>query len=147
MLSYLSTVNLHTHQLKQAIRQARRALALRRELGQPSLITGNLANLAMASLAAGKMARALDHARQALVILADCGGIGPEFPHHDYFCCYRVLRAAGHEAEAWATLGSAYRLLMAQAGKIIDPATRRAFLEGVSMNREIMEEYALHNPG
>jgi adenylate cyclase len=147
LLSYLSTVNLHTHKLKQAIKQARRALALRQELGQHPLVTGNLAALAMANLAAGEMAQALDYARQALAILADCGGIGPEFPHHDYFCCYRVLRAAGQQAEALATLGSAYRLLMAQAEKITDPAMQRAFLEGVSMNREIMEEYTLHNPG
>jgi tetratricopeptide (TPR) repeat protein len=129
-----------TGHLKQAIDQARAALTLRQELDMRLNTTDDLATLAAAHLAAGDVAEALDYAEQALAILEDCGGEGPEFPQQDFFICYQVLVAAGQAKRARATLQSAYNLVMARANKIADPVLRQSFLEKVAINREIVTE-------
>ena len=39
------------------------------------------------------MKAALDFAKQALCLLDECGGEGPEFPQRDYFVCFKVFDA------------------------------------------------------
>jgi predicted ATPase/class 3 adenylate cyclase len=140
-LSYLAEVSLLARRLDQAFERASAALALRRELGLRELATADLATLAAACQAAGKMAQAMDYAHQALAVLDECGGQGPEYPHQDYFVCYRVLSAAGQEEAASFALQAAYNQVMASAAKIADPALRQSFLERVRVNREIVQEH------
>jgi tetratricopeptide (TPR) repeat protein/class 3 adenylate cyclase len=140
-LSHLGSVSLLTGRLDEALEQAGTALALRRELDLQVWTTADLATLAGAYSAAGQADRALDCARQALTILDDCGGEGPEYPHRDYFVCYQVLSAAGQAAAARTALGSAYKLVMTQAENIIDSTLRQSFLERVEINRQIVREY------
>jgi hypothetical protein len=97
--------------------------------------------LARAHLALGDPATALDYARQALSILHECGGQGPEYPQHDYLTCYQVLAAAQEEDKAREALLSAYDLLAAQSQRISDADLRRSFLERVPQNRAIVEAY------
>jgi hypothetical protein len=104
-------------------------------------IADDLATLAAAHLAAGDIAQALDDAEQALAILEECGGEGPEFPQRDYFICYQVFSAAGQEKAVRGALQSAYSLVATRADKITDPALRQSFLERVPINREIVQEY------
>ncbi len=139
--SYLATVSLITGRLEQAIEQANTALAEREE-SQRLLTADDLPTLAAAHMALGHLDKAADYARQALTILDECGGVGPEFALRDHFVCYQVLSAAGQEEEAHTALQSAYYLLMARAEKITDPALRQSFLARVQVNREIVEEYA-----
>ncbi len=139
--SYLGTVSLLAGRPAQAIEWAKAALSGRGE-EQRLLTTADLATLAAAEQAGGDLAKALDYARQALTILEECGGEGPESPQRDYFVCYQVLSAAGQEETAWAALKSAYKLVMVRAEKIVAPDLRQSFLERVQVNREIVQEYA-----
>jgi adenylate cyclase len=139
--SHLASVSLMAGRLEQALERADTSLAIRRELDLQLWATADLTTLASAYLALGDMPKALDHARQALVILDECDGEGAEYPHRDYFVCYQVFATDGQAEAARAALASAYRLVMTQAEKIIDPALRQSFLEKVEINRQIVEEY------
>jgi tetratricopeptide (TPR) repeat protein len=138
--SYLGDVNLQAGRFNQAISRANVALAERRE-EQRLLTADDLATLAAAHLACSNQDQAQNCARQALTILDECGGQGPEFPLRDYFLCYQVLSATGQEEEASAALAAVYNLVMARAEKITDSVLRQSFLEKVRVNREIAEEY------
>jgi tetratricopeptide (TPR) repeat protein len=139
-LNYLSVVSLRSDELEQAVDRAGTALNMRQEMGLRLWTTANLATLAAAHLALKDTTTALDYARQALTILDKCQGEGPEFPQQDYFTCYQVFAAAGEADAARAALQSAYRLVMARAEKITDPALRQSFLERVPINRQIVQE-------
>jgi class 3 adenylate cyclase/predicted ATPase len=139
--SYLGSVSLQAGRLEEAAERAEGALALRRELDMRLNSTDDLATLAAIHLAADDLIQALDYTRRALAILDECGGEGPEFPQRGYFICYQVLSAAGRKETAQVALQSAYRLVMARAEKITDPALRRSFLDQVAINREIVQEH------
>jgi class 3 adenylate cyclase/tetratricopeptide (TPR) repeat protein len=138
-LSDLGTVSLMTAEIDLAIERADTALTMRREVDQSVEMTADLATLAAAHLAAGSGDRAVDYARQAIAILDDCAGEGPEYPQRDYFVCYQVLDTAG-EADAETVLRSAYRLVLKRADRITDVALRHSFLERVPINRQIIQE-------
>jgi tetratricopeptide (TPR) repeat protein len=144
-LSYQSAVSLQAGRLEQASLRASEALQMRRETGLLLMTTDDLATLAATHLAGADTATALDYARQALAILDDCGGDGPEFPQRDYFTCYQVLAAAGQREAAQTALQSAYNLVMARANKIIDTALRQSFLEKAAFNQEIVAAHQQSN--
>jgi tetratricopeptide (TPR) repeat protein len=140
-LSYLGTVSLQAGRFEQALEQAGTALTLRQELDMRLNTTDDLTTLAATHLAAGDMVEALAYAEQALTILKECKGEGPEFPQRDYFICHQVLATAGQTERAQAALQSAYDLVITQAQKITDPTLRQSFLENVAINREIVATY------
>jgi predicted ATPase/class 3 adenylate cyclase len=137
--SYQGLVDLQAGRPVQAIEQARAALGLRQELGLTLLTTIDLTTLSQAYLVSGDMPTALEYAHQAMNVLDECHGEGPEFPQRDYLICYRVFLAAGEEQTARACLQSAHELVMSKADKITDSALRRSFLERVQFNREIVQ--------
>ena len=140
-LSHLATVHLQADEFSQAIEQAKAALMMRQD-GDLRLLTSiDLTTLARAYLKMVHINEALNYAWQALNILNECKGIGPEFPHHDYFYCYQVMSTAGHQKAADAALKAAHGLLMSQAGKITDPVMHQSFLEKVAVHREIVAAY------
>jgi tetratricopeptide (TPR) repeat protein len=139
--SYLSIISFKATRLSQALEQVQMALTLRKELELHLRIVDDLATLAAIHLRAGHPALALDYTHQALAILEQCKAEGPEFPQRDYFICYQVLAAAGQIELAYAALQAAYRLVIARAEKIVDPALRKSFLEQVAINREIVVEW------
>ncbi len=141
-LTHLGIVSLLTGRPNQAIEQANAALTLQREIDLPKLMVDNVATLAAAHFSLRNMSEALDYAQQALALLDESGGEGPEFPHRDYFICYQVLSAAAREQAARTALQSAYELVMRQAGKITDSVIRQSFLERAPMNREIAQAAA-----
>lgn len=140
-LSHLASVSLLAGLPNQARTQATQALEMRRELDLMLWATADLAMLSQAHLALGDAATALDCVHQTLSILHECEGQGPEYPHHDYFACYRVLAAAGEEAAAHEALQSAYDLLLAQSERIADRDLRQLYLERVPLNRAVVEAY------
>jgi tetratricopeptide (TPR) repeat protein len=135
---YLSSVSLRMQHIPTAIQQARTALQMQRELDLHLDTSYDLTTLAVAHQAAGDTAQALDYARQALCILDECGGEGPEFPQRDYFLCSEVLAAAGEDTAARDALHAAASLVLARAEKILDPALRQSFLERVPINHQIV---------
>jgi hypothetical protein len=90
----------------------------------------------------GDIEQALVYAQEALTILEECGGEGPESPQRDYFLCHQVLAAAGQAERAQTALQSAYDLVIARADKMTDPALRQSFLEQVAINHKIVQEHA-----
>jgi hypothetical protein len=103
------------------------------------LTTGNLTTLAAAHLALGRHTEAFAHSREALRILDECGGEGPDSPQRDYWMCYLVLQPLGETVLAHRALESAYHLLMERAQRISDTNMRVSFLEQVSFNHSIMQ--------
>lgn len=140
-LSHLGLVSLRAGYPNLAAERANAALALRQVLDLRLWTTADLATLAGAYLASGNREQALAYARQTVALLDECGGEGPEFPHHDYFMCYQVFLAAGDEAIARTALRSAYQLIMRQAEKITDLDVRQSTLEHAPVNSEIMQAY------
>jgi tetratricopeptide (TPR) repeat protein len=135
---YLSSVSLRMQHIPTAIQQAQTALQMQRELDLHLDTSYDLTTLAVAHLTAGDTAQALDYARQALRILDECGGEGPEFPQRDYFLCSQVLAAVGEDVAARDALHAAASLVLARADKILDPALRQSFLEHVPINHQIV---------
>ncbi len=140
-LSYMGIVSLQLGKLDTAIEQAHKALELHQTLEMRLNGPDNLATLAKAHWLHGDIAQALHYTRQALAILGECGGEGPEFPQRDSFICFQVLSIAGQSEVARSALLLAYNLVTARADKIADPTLRRSFLEQVAINREIVQAY------
>ncbi len=145
LLSYLGGVLLRAGRVEEAISRTDRALTLRREMNLIVLTADDLATLAAAYLALGDVPQALGYAQEALTPLDESGGQGPEFPLQDYLVCHQVFAAAGQEAQAAASLQTAYTMIMSRAEKITDPALRDSFLEQVAVNREIVEKAELRD--
>jgi hypothetical protein len=124
-----------------AIEQAEASLSLRQKLEMRFSTADNFAILASIYLAGRQRETALTYAEQALAILNECAGKGPEFPLLDYFICYQVFAAEGETRLARLTLQSAYQGVIERAEKITDPTLRQSFLEQVSLNREIVAVY------
>ncbi len=137
---YLSVNTLYLGNHQASLNYARTALKLRRELDLRPNEADDLAVMAVANLHATEYAHALDQAKQALAILDECQGEGPEFPQRDYFFCYQVFVANQDVAWARHALQSAHQLVMKRAEKITDPALRHSFLENVPINRRIVDE-------
>ena len=116
----------------------RRALALRRDLGQSHLLPEPLAGLARVAEACGDRAGALAHVEEILCCLETYPELyGTWEPLRVYLTCYRVLRA-GEDPRAEEILDAAYRLLQERAARIEDERLRRSYLENVAAHREII---------
>lgn len=138
-LSYLASVMLLLGKPEHAITQAQEALTLHRELYLVVNTTATLGTLAAAYLALGNTSQARDYTQQALAILDQCGGEGPECPQRDYLACSRVLAALGEQEAAREALCAAYSIITTRAEKITDPDLRQSFLTQVAVNRQIIE--------
>jgi tetratricopeptide (TPR) repeat protein len=137
--SYLAVVYLGMHALQDAITHAQTALALRRGLDLRLDTTYNLTTLAQAYMLDGDMESAVKYAHDALHILGECGGEGPEFPQRDYFLCAQVLDTSGDREASRQAMQAAYDLVMERATKITDPVLRQSFLERVAINRQVVQ--------
>ncbi|MCX6043695.1 MAG: tetratricopeptide repeat protein [Chloroflexi bacterium] len=137
-LSDLAMVSMRAKRFDEAIQRANDSLKKFTTLDLVLSTTTNLTTLAAAHLALGDQAQALDYAHQALNILDECHGEGPDFPHRDYWTCFEVLQTMGETVRAQQALQAAHHLLMAQAGKISDAAMRQSYLENIAYNLEIV---------
>jgi tetratricopeptide (TPR) repeat protein len=134
-------------QMSEAREAYQAALEIRRALGQPNLAIEPLAGLARLALASGDISTAKDHL-EAILAHMDRGGTleGTEQPIRVYSSCYLVLQAI-QDPRAGAILKAAYDLLQVHASKIMDDELRRAFLEEVPYNREIMAAWKARREG
>ncbi len=83
------------------------------------------------------LAGAVTHSETALALLAQLGLAGANEPFLVYWTAVRVFTAAG-DARFTGVLRTAYEQLQAIAGKLENPAMRHAFLEAVTVNRQLM---------
>ncbi|MFZ4657437.1 MAG: tetratricopeptide repeat protein [Caldilineaceae bacterium] len=137
-LNDLALVNLRKSDFSSALEQAQSSLEKFRALQLKLSMTSDLAIIATAELALNYCASAQSTAQEALKILDDCNGEGPDFPQRDYWMCYQVLQTLGETTLAAHALTSAYRLLIKQAHRINQPEMRRSYLENVIFNRDIL---------
>ncbi len=140
VISHLGIVSLLAGQYESAIKRAKTALTMRQDLDLRVWMTADLATLALAHLALQDTAVALDCAQQALSILDECQGEGPESPHRDYFVCYQVLSACGYTEAAHNALRLAYNRITTRAEKITNQALRQSFLKNVPINWQVVQE-------
>ncbi len=136
-LGDLALTSLRRGQSATAISQASKALAHFESLEQPLATTGVLATLAAATLNEQKRQDAEKYARHALDLLDECQGMGPDFPHRDYWICGSILADLGDAEEAHRARSAARTLLMQRAGRISDTAMQLSYLDNVALHREI----------
>ena len=138
-LNDLALTNLLGISFSQALEQARTSLEKFRLLQLELSTTSDLAIIATAQLALNQPTEAFATACQALEILDNCAGEGPDFPHRDYWMCYQVFQTLGEKLRAAQALTSAHRLLIQQSQRISNLEMRRSYLENVTFNRSILE--------
>jgi tetratricopeptide (TPR) repeat protein len=126
--------------LVEASEAYRQSLAIERELGQLSPAMEALAGLARMALAQKELDQAKIYLQEILDYLEAHTLAGAWEPFRVYLTCYQVLQAA-QDSRARDILQIGYRLLLARADKIGDPAIRRRYLEEVAVHREIVEAY------
>jgi class 3 adenylate cyclase/tetratricopeptide (TPR) repeat protein len=117
------------------------ALEIRRALEPDGpLAVDDLAGLARVALLRGDGAEAIGRATEAADRMANRGETGVESPALAWLICYRAFAAdPAARARAADALGRGLALLQRQADAIHDEALRRAFLEAVPFNRELVE--------
>ncbi len=113
------------------------AMALLKGSGLPSASTEPAAGLARIALAQGDLVTAQSFVDGILDQVGVGNLDGAQEPIAVYLACYRVLAAAG-DSRAGSVLAEAHRFLMNQAESIKDPEAKRAFLENVTANQEIL---------
>ena len=86
------------------------------------------------------MTAAAAASRQALDLLAEQKDV--EALQQVHFNHYRVMAALGEEEAARQALQAAQDAVADQAGRIGDPERREAFLQKVTVNRQILEAAA-----
>ena len=129
------------HQATAAATAYQDALTMYLALGHLHRTVEPRAGLARLALAIGALPTALCEVEAMLLILQDHPRAGCDEPFQVYLTCYTVLSAA-HDARAASILQTAHTLLMADAARILDPTTRRAFLENVAVHQALQQAYA-----
>jgi tetratricopeptide (TPR) repeat protein len=137
-LSDMALTHLSTGMFVRAIEDAGQALDLFLQLEQPLSTPVVHATLAAAHLGLGNTRSAEASAHQAIAVLDECGGEGPDFPQRDYWMAANVLESLGRQEAAQSARNRALALLLARAERISDTAMRRTFLEVVPVHVAIM---------
>jgi tetratricopeptide (TPR) repeat protein len=117
------------------------ALDIRRELGQPSLITEPLAGLMQVALQMNNLVQARQLAEELMGYLSDAGTLeATEEPLRVYLACYEVLDRIA-DPRATRILDTARQLLDTQVSKINNEQARRTFVENVPWRRAIEQAW------
>jgi len=139
-LGELAAINLENQRLPNAIEYSLKNLAFYAEQDSPPSVIDDITRLAIIYSQSERRTSAMQYAEQAMQLLDECEGEGVDYPHRDYFRCYKVFSLHGDTEQAMQALKSADRLLQEKAAKISDAEMRRSFLENVSFNAEILQE-------
>jgi tetratricopeptide (TPR) repeat protein len=112
-----------------------RALIVRASLGEAGYIVLDRSFLARALLGLGEGSRALALSREALAAL-QAKEVTVNWAHQVHYNHYLICLDQGLDDEARAALDRAYETMHTLAARMA-PEPRKAFLEGVRVNREI----------
>jgi tetratricopeptide (TPR) repeat protein len=129
-------------ELAEAASAYTKALHLRREIGQAAAAIDDLAGLARVALQQGDLAQAETNAEEMWQWLQEKGTAGILNPLQVYVTVANVWQANGRVDEAQEALSQANQLLQQQAERFTSRERRRAFLENVSLHREIVARVA-----
>jgi class 3 adenylate cyclase/predicted ATPase len=114
------------------------ALEIRHKLDEVGEAFDSQAGLAAACLSLGDLDQAMVQVEELLDSWAARGALGLDQPVLDMLRCYQVL-AAAQDPRAPSLLEQGYRLLQECADNIEEGDLRRAFLENVRENQELLE--------
>jgi adenylate cyclase len=137
-LHLLGEAEWHSGHAREAYEYYQAALEARRELGEDGEACDSQAGMARACLSLGDMEQAMAQVEQLLDTWEMRGTLGLDQPIQDMLICYQVL-AAAQDPRAPGLLERGYRLLQECATNIEEENLRRAFLENVRANRELLE--------
>lgn len=124
------------HEWEEARHCYQQAIALHKEANWVYHTADAHAGLAALLLAQNEAAEALPHSEAALAILGRQGLAASKEPFRIYWIGVCVLEAH-HDPRAMEVLCTASQILQTTAQKLEEEPLRRAFLEGVDVNRQI----------
>ena len=117
------------------------SMAIRDELGQPSLKTEPLAGLIQTLLLNDNHVAAMIETEKILSYLEKGGTLsGTEEPLRVYYACYLALETT-QDPRSHDVLHSAAQLLKVQVSKLRDEGTRQTFVENVLWRRAIQQAW------
>jgi predicted ATPase len=119
-----------------------KAMHLRRDIGQAAAAIDDLAGLARIALKQNQPARAETYAEEARQWIREHGIQGIVHPLRVYLTCADVAAAMGKTEQATEFWHTAHNLLLEQAARISDQATRQVFLESVPIHNEVLNRMA-----
>jgi predicted ATPase/class 3 adenylate cyclase len=137
-LSYLALILEELRELEQAAVTYEKALKLRREIGQEAAAIDDLGGLARVALQQNQLQLATVYMEEAWQWIQERGVQGILSPLQVYLTIVDVMAANGRHAEAQSTTETAYQLLLQQANRFTDQATRQAFLEKVPLHQRVI---------
>jgi|GEM_PF-6786109 len=144
-LLYLAQLHLQENDYTEAIQLAKQSLEKWREIGAIPMTTANLTTLALAYHYRDKqddsVSKPLDLVEEALPLLDEHAAQYVEYPHRDYFACWKVLSKNGEVQRADDALCNARAWIWKRAAKIKDKKTRQALIKNGPGNREILAAY------
>ncbi len=135
-LANLGVIEREQGDFARALAHMRAGLAIRRRIGQPVEIAGDLCDLALAALRVGDLPAAQAAVDEMLAIAA----ADPQqmaYLQYILWVAAQTARAAGDPAAAAAHLAAAARTVAEKAAAIDDSASRAAYLQ-MPFNREIV---------
>lgn len=118
-----------------AVACASAALAAYIALDMPQYAVTNRSTLALAALRAGRIADAVDQAKQIERLVRAGGGDDIDYPQRDCWVCAQVWRAAGDTAAAADILAVGSQIVARRAARISDPAARQHYLRNAPFNQ------------
>jgi predicted ATPase len=140
-LLYAGYAHLLLQDFQRAEESFKHSMAIRDELGQPSLKTEPVAGLIQNLLLKDDHVAAIIETENVLSYLENGGTLdGTEEPLRVYYACYLALEKA-HDPRSVKVLRSAAMLLDAQVSKLQDEGTRKAFVENVPWRLAIQQAW------
>lgn len=132
--------------LQAAAEAYRRAIYLRRKIGQENVAIVDLAELAWVTLKRGQTSQALNQINEILAWLeANDTTYFNDLPRA-YWRCYQVLAASNDaddqiDLQIWGVLDAAYNVLQDRAGRMEDIPLRHNYLEQIDIHRHIISTW------
>jgi len=139
-LGELATIDLENQHFERSVERSRKNINFYSEQNSLSSATDDITRLATIFSRMKNLENAVQYAEEAMRVLDENQGEGVDYPHRDYFRCYKVFSEYDKPELATEALLSAYRLLQEKAEKISDTEMRHSFLHNVSFNAEIQQE-------
>ena len=127
-------------ELQAAIGHMEAGIAMLRQLGQPANYAGDLVDLTIAYLRAGKLPDARRASEEMLALLDNSSADAMSQPQSMLWAAARTYRALGDSARAQALLEQAHAALQTKVAEIPDARSQSTFL-ALIFNRELLAAY------
>lgn len=137
-------INLEESDPQQSLEEYRRALEIRRAIGQQAVAVDTLAGLARACLRMGRVEEAHGHIQEALAWVDEHGTFGVGDIGLVRLAAYDTFMAAGETERAAQVIGTAYEDLMERAATLADETAQKQFVENTPQHKKIFGLYYKH---